>query len=123
MKTIPFLIPLNVVLAGNATGNLSFAVPQNWILHIKQWWFTSTGVFRINQLQDSTGVNYTNATQSVAILSTFLQNPGNQFRAMYDFLANIDLDGGKQIIIQVQDTSGAGNTINALLNCTVDYNQ
>ncbi len=123
MKTIPFLIPLTVVLAANGVGNLSFAVPQNWILHIRQWWFTSTGIFRINQLQDSTGVNYTNATQSVPIPSTFLQNPGNAFLSINTFLHDIDLDGGKSIIIQVQDTSVAGNTINAVLNCMVDYNQ
>jgi len=123
LKTIPFLIPLSVLLTANGVGNLSFSVPQNWILHIRQWWFTSTGIFRINQLQDSTGVNYTNATQSIPIPSTFLQNPGNAFIAHNSFLSPIDLDGGKSIIIQVQDTSVAGNTVSALLNCLVDYNQ
>lgn len=123
MKTIPFLIATQVVLAANAVGNLSFAVPQNWLVHIRQWWFVSTGIFRINQLQDSTGVNFTNATQSVPIPSTFLQTPANGNLAIRDLLGSLDLDGGKTLIMQVQDTSGAGNTISSIWGSLVEYNQ
>lgn len=121
MTTIPFLIPIQATVTANQQANLQYTVPQNWKLHIGKMWFSSTGIFRINLLQDNSGINYTSATQSAPIDSVFLQNPQNSNLSFQGFYVPIDLDGGKQIIILVQDTSGAGNTIKALLSCTADY--
>jgi len=118
MKQIPFFIPLNVVLAANGIGNLSYAVPSLWILHV---FFTSTGAFRINAFGDSTGVNYTNASQSVPILSTFLSIPTTANIGLMPFQHSLDLDGNKTLTIQVQDLTAAPNTINSVLNCMVEY--
>lgn len=119
-ETIPYAIPLNAVLAGNGSISLIYSVPQDWKLYIKEWFWTSTGVFRINDIRDSRGVHFTNASQSVPILSTFLRNPGNSNIALDDFMLPITIDGGNTIYIDITDTSAGANTVNAVLNCTVD---
>lgn len=123
MKQIPFWIPLNVVLAANAIGNLSFAVPSLWVLHVFQVFFTSTAAFRINSFADSTGINYTNASQSIPILSTFLSIPSTANIGLLNLMHTLDLDGNKTLTIQVQDTSGAPNTINSVWNSMIEYPQ
>lgn len=121
MKQIPFWIPLTVILAASGIGNLSFAVPSLWVLHVYQVFFTSTGIFRINAFNDSTGINYTNASQSVPILSTFLSIPTTANIGLLQLQHTLDLDGNKLLTIQVQDTSAAPNTVNSVLNCMVEY--
>lgn len=120
-RTIPFLIPMTVTVAANQSGNLSYTVPQTWVLHIYELYFTSTAAFRINQFSDSTGVNYSNVTQSVPILNTFLQNPGNSNLSLKALMHALELVGGQILTIQVQDTAGGSNTINCVANAVVDY--
>lgn len=119
-EQIPYVIPLNAVLAGNASISLQYSVPQAWTLDIKEWFWTSTGVFRINDILDSRGVHYTNASQSIPILSTFLRNPGNSNISFDDFMLPLHVNGGDTIFIQITDTSGGGNTINCVLNTVVN---
>jgi hypothetical protein len=123
MKQIPFFIPLNVVLGANAIGNLIYSVPSLWIVHMLQMFFTSTAAFRINAINDSTGVNYSTASQSTPILSSFLSIPTTANIGLLNLQKSLDLDGNKSLVIQVQDTSGAGNTINCVINAMAEYPQ
>lgn len=123
MKQIPYWIPVSLALAANGIGNLSYTVPQQWILHVYKVFFTSTAAFRINQFIDSTGISYTNASQGTPIPSTFLSVPTTANISLLDLMHSLDLDGNKTLTIQVQDTSAAPNTINSVWSCMVEYPQ
>lgn len=114
-KTYSFLIPLSVTVSANAQGTLIYVVPQTAILTIKGWIWKSTDTFAVVSIQDNTGIQFTNAIINTPIDSDFLPKKDTPNDVMYNFPLEIELDGGKSLNIGVLDTSGSGNTIQAML--------
>lgn len=120
MPSIPYMAILQVVLGANSTGTMTYQIPVNEALHIKQLEVQSTGTFIIYDIRNSQGYHFTNASQAIGILNTFIQ-PGNNANAAFNqFMNELLVDKGSSIYFDVKDTSGAGNTVNLLLNCIRD---
>lgn len=113
----PFLLQLRLVLTANAQGSLFYTVPNTESLNIKAIIQSSTGVWQILDVRDTTGRHYTNAGSSNPIPSAVIASGSNNNNSIKDLGAPIELAGGVGLIIDAQDTSGAGNTINVTLIC------
>lgn len=120
-KVIPYVAVAQASIGANQQAQLIYTVPQSWVIHIHSWYWESDGIFQLNQVQDNSGLGYTNATQNAPIYSKFLQDPQTAFLSLRDFIVPIDLDGGKIFQALVQDLSSSTNLVKMLLNCTVDY--
>lgn len=118
---IPFLIPLTVVLTASATGVMTYPVSTNEKLNIHEIRQKSTGAFNITGITDSRGRSYTSATPSVAVDSDFIADNPSPNIALFKLPIPLFVDGSMSINIQVQDTSGAGNTIEILLVGILTY--
>ena len=120
MAQIPFAVPLSATLAANGSIDLSYQIPNTWKLHVNKWFQHSTGAFSIYDIRDSTGKRYTNASVTVPILNTFIQDPTTQNRGFKDWSLEFYIDGNLTFSISVKDTTGSTNTINMLLVGSVD---
>lgn len=120
-QQVVFHIPLNITLAANSQGTLQYVVPQTATLHVKGWIWKSAGAFNIVGIQDNTGIQFTNATQTVAIDSDFLPRKDTPNDWMFQFPLEILLIGGKSLNINLIDTSGSTNAVEAMLYAIQDY--
>lgn len=115
-KTVYYTAVDNVVLAPNAQGTLEYTPGPNEKFFIESWRFTSSGIFDILDIRNSENFHYTQASVSVPIPSTHVQNPGNAFLALKDFDPAIEISERQNFAIDVKDTSGLANTIVVTLN-------
>jgi hypothetical protein len=115
MADYPFLLQLQVILTANAQGTMTFIVPQQETLEIKQIRIFSTGIFIINDIRDSFGRHYTNANLTVGVDSRTLQSGGSGNIGMQDWPIPLIIEKGTTLYIDVKDTSAGGNTISLLL--------
>lgn len=120
-QSVAFYIPLTVTLAANGQGSLIYVVPQTATLHVKGWVWKSAGAFNVVGIQDNTGIQFTNATQTVPIPSDFLPILSTPNNWMFELPLVIDLIGGKSLNINLIDTSGSSNLIKAMLYAVQDY--
>jgi hypothetical protein len=118
MATIPYLLQMQVVLAGNGAGSLSFTVPNNEKLTLEDWIFSSTGVFSITGIRITGGNNISNAGANLAIPSSHLQLTGTNNNGIKKFPIPLVLEGGSTLYIDLVDTSGAGNTVKTTITGT-----
>lgn len=114
MVTRPFLLVLNSILTANGTGSLSYQAGNGEQMQIQNFNFIATGAFSIVGIRDSDGTPLSNCSASNPILSTMVQNSANANRSIDRFLEKLLIDSGKFIIIDLLDTSGAGNTVRFL---------
>ena len=117
----PFTIPLSVVLTSNALGTVQYPVPPNQRLLVKKLWATSTGIFQVNDMRTSTNYRITVASASVPIPSTHLQIAGSANFGINEFNPPWSIGGTVILYIDVQDTSGAGNTIRITLQGEMQF--
>lgn len=120
-QSVAFHIPLSVTLAGSGQGTLQYVVPQTAVLHVKGWIWKSAGAFNVIGIQDNTGIQFTNATQTNPIISTFLPAEDTPNDWMFQFPLVIDLIGGKSLNINLIDTSTSSNLVQAMLYAVQDY--
>lgn len=116
MGLYPYLLVLEATLAANGTGTLSYPVPQNEQLELHQIFQQSTGAFGITSIHDSGGTNFTNASSTIEIDDDFIDDVDEANIAVRDFIVPLVVNGGTILYIDVEDTSGAGNTVSILLN-------
>lgn len=115
MAEIPYLELASVVLTANGTGTFSQPVPNTQTLSIREWVFTSLGLFQITGIRTSDGRNYTNASPSVPIPSAVLPSGSNNFNAIHSFIPELVIPGNVILYIDFKDISAAPNTVNLLL--------
>lgn len=115
MAEIPYLELASVVLTANGTGTFSQPVPNTQTLSIREWVFTSLGLFQITGIRTSDGRNYTNASPSVPIPSAVLPSGANNFNAIHSFIPELVIPGNVILYIDFKDISAAPNTVNLLL--------
>jgi hypothetical protein len=116
MPDNPYFCILETTLAGNASGTLSYQVPANMELTIRGWRQVSTGAFNLTGVRDSQGLYYTNASASVEIPSSYIADLADGNNGLKDFPMSLVIEGGTIIYIDVEDTSGAGNTVTIVLD-------
>ncbi len=116
MATIPYLLQMQVTLAGSGSGTLSFTVPNNEKLSLEEWIFSSTGIFSITGIRVTGGNNISNAGANLAIPSTHLQLVSTNNNGIKKLPIPLLLDGGSTLYIDVLDTSAAGNTVKCTFN-------
>lgn len=122
MTTIPYFITMQKTLAGNGTDQLTFNVPQNWRMKLRNIYFLSSNAFDIIGIQDNGGTQYTNATQNVAInVDYFTFENASGIIAPNNFVSDLVLEGGSAILIGIKDTSGSSNTVRCLITAEVEY--
>ena len=116
MGNYPFLHVFEATLTANGTGTLSVIVPNSEKLTIHSIFFTSTGVFNITDIRTSDGVHYTNASASVEIPSSIMGSVADGYNTIVDLAGEIVVDGGTTFYIDLEDSSGSGNTVTFVLN-------
>lgn len=114
MATFPYYLIMQVALAASGSGTLQYPVPPNETLSLSELRFIATGAFSITDIRDSTGRHYTNASPSIPILSTLVQNSANGNISAKDFDVPLDIPGNVTLYVDVKDTSAAINTVNML---------
>lgn len=117
MALIPFTLILQAVLTNGGTATVSYPVPPGETLLIKDMVFASTGAFNIYGIRDSSGRNYTNASLSVEIPSTVLASGANNNNHIPPFDIPLIVEGSTTIYFDLEDTSGAGNTVDLVFTC------
>lgn len=116
MADYPFLIPLQTTLTANGRASLSYQVPNNEEIEIRDMLISSTGAFDLISINQSGGLFFSNASEGVPIKSTHLQNAANQNNHISPFPIPLVVKAGNSIEFALKDTSGAGNTVNLLLS-------
>jgi len=93
----------------NSTKTLTYEVGENRTFTIKKIAFTSTGSFKINEIKDSaTGHNYLFGS----LYSDQMKEANGNVLSLDD---PISVRGASKLIIEVEDTSGASNTVSIAL--------
>ncbi len=112
MADVSFVLLLEAFqLAANGSTTLSYTVPPQEKLTIFDLFFDSTGAFNITGIRDSTGRQYTNASPSTEIPSAVLKDGATANIGMNPFIKPLEVPGSVTIYIDVEDSSGAQNTI------------
>lgn len=111
---IPFYLYMQQVAAANGTITMSYQVPTNQTLKLKEWRWSSTGIFSVYGIRDGAGRFYTNASAALPIPSTLLQLGSSSNIGLASIPLELTLGGGYIIFVDLKDTSAAPNTINLL---------
>lgn len=117
----PYLIPLSVVLLSTAQGTLMYSTSPGQRVYIREWRWTSTGIFDLYDVRVQTSLRITNSSLTTPIKSTHLQNPGNAFLGIKDFMPEWVIEPNNTLYLDVKDTSVAGNTIVVTLVGRIEY--
>lgn len=118
MAEIYDLVLLQQVLTANGTGSPSYTVPSNETLTIREVRKTSTGTFQITGIRDSGSRFYTNASAAVPLPSEYFQDVKSPNIGNTELNPPIEIAGGATFYFDIKDTSGAGNTVSIMLECT-----
>lgn len=121
MAEQPYILIEQAVLTGNGTGTVSYTVSNQERLRIYEIFQQATGAFNITDIRDSTGNHFTNASANVEIPSILIASGANGYNHLGKFPIPIELAGGVTIYIDLEDTSGSGNTIDIIAMCVQDY--
>ena len=112
----PYQFVDKVVLAGNGRGSAQFQTGglQDFTAH--EIWIKSTGAVSHENLRDTAGMQYANASVDKPILSTMLNKPQTEGGGFYEFKVPLYLGPDMILYIDLFDTSGSSNTIYLLIN-------
>lgn len=121
MPTVPYFLQLSITLGGNGTGTITYTVPRNETLSLRQIRYNSTSTFNITDIRDSTGRNYTNASSSNAIPSAVIQDGGSNTIGIQEMQPDLVIEGAGTFYIDLADTSGANNTVQVTLVGTREF--
>ena len=117
MAELPYFLTLRQTIATNAFGSLTHPVPPNEGLKIIGFRHTSTGTFNLTGIRDSTGMQYTNASPTNEVPSTHLQPAIEADIAFTEFETPLELRGGTTFYWDLEDSSGAPNTVIFTFSC------
>lgn len=116
MPSYPFLLVLETALNANGVGTVSYQVSPMETLTLTGLVFASTGTFNITSIRDSGGRQYTNATATVEIPSSVIPSGANANNAIWEFPTPMVIEKGNSLIIELEDSSGSGNTVTLIAN-------
>ena len=111
MAQIPYILQLQVTLTASGQGTLTYTVPNNEELDLREWVFSSTGVFGITGIRVTGGNTLTNASNNQYIPNTHLPMAVAETNNISKFYEPLIIKGGSTLQIDLLDTSVAGNTV------------
>ena len=120
MPVQPYWFVDKVTLGANATGTAEFRVDEGTAFKAKKLWIVSTGAFDITGIRDNRGNHYTNASSTEPIPSTALNKPQTAGEGVGEFPLELELAGGDVLYIDFKDTSGSSNTLNIILEGSLE---
>lgn len=115
MPLRPFWFTDTITLAANASGSLNLPVSAGEKARFKRAQFIATGVFQINDIRDSSGQRYSNASTNDPIPSTALNDAATDFSGISRFEPPLELEGPLQLLFDILDTSAAPNTVRVIV--------
>lgn len=121
MPTYPFFLVLEVALAASGTGTVSYTVSKQERLEISRLLHESTGIFNVTDIRNSNGLHYTNASALEELPGAMLADVTDDYNAIGEFPIPLVVAGGETIYIDLEDSSGAGNTVTIVAVCTREY--
>jgi len=116
-RTYTFDLVLDVTVVADGTGTLTYTVSQDEEFELVEMFHAATGVFQINDIRDSVGFHYTNASANNPIPSTLIAQGANEYNHLGKFPVPIKVSGGSTIYFDVEDTSSSGNVIRLIIPC------
>lgn len=116
MALIPYILQLQATLTANGTGTLTYTVPNNEELDLREWQWSSTGTFGITGMRTTGGNNLTNASNNVYIPNTHLPMAVAETNNLGKFHEPLVIKGGSTLQVDLLDISGGGNTVKASFN-------
>ena len=111
MALIPYILELEVTLAGSGQGTMTYTVPRNERLELRKMVHTSTGAFEVTAIDVSGANALTNASVADAIPSENLLDGADDYHGIGIFDPPIVIEGGGQIDIQLTDISTSSNVV------------
>lgn len=118
MAELHEIVQLIATVGALGTASPSYTVPSNERLIIRECRVLSTGAFSINDIRDSGQRHYTNASAALPLPSTYFQHVDSPNLGNTELTPPIEIEGGATFTVDVVDTSGAGNTIRLMFECT-----
>ena len=112
MAEYPFIIALQEVCAANGLINLIYTVPSGETYKLTDLIWDATGEFNVTSIRSSQSLYHTNADQNTPIPSSHLKQVEQLYNFLNPFAIPMIVNATNNLIIDVQDTSGAQNTIN-----------
>ncbi|KKN10110.1 hypothetical protein LCGC14_1039930 [marine sediment metagenome] len=116
-RTFTFNLVLDVDVIASGTGTLTYTVSQDEELDLMEIFHAATGAFQINDIRDSVGFHYTNASANNPISSALIAQGANEYNHLGKLPVPINVKGGSTIYFDVQDTSTSSNTIRLIIPC------
>lgn len=121
MPDITFLIRMQVILLANAEGALEYFVNDGEQLEIYSIYQKSTGAFDIIDFKTGGSTQQSNASAGDPLDNEFIQDVQSPNIAFSQFVQPIIVRGGTKVSLRVKDTSGAGNTVEMMLQARRTY--
>ncbi len=115
MPIRPFLYAGTVTLVASSTGSIRFEVGSGEKGRFRRFQFKATAAFSIVGLRDSSGQAYSNASSSTPITSTILKTGVTDTEQVQFLSPPLELEGPLALIVDLLDTSGAGNTVRCVI--------
>lgn len=96
-------------VAANSQNSLTYEISSGRVFRVSKISYKSTGAFKINSIKDSrTGTDHLSGSIHSDQLK---EDNGNVFKLPVE----LELTGATKLVIEVEDTSGAANTVNIAL--------
>lgn len=121
MAIRPFWHTDTLVLTANATSSLRFDVGAGEKATFKRTMFKSTGAFSIVGIRDSSGLQFSNASANDPIPSTMLKTGVTDVEQGQYFMPDLEILGPAALLLDILDTSGAGNTVRCLIEGSKEF--
>lgn len=115
MSEYPFHQLQTITLAGNGTGTILTTVSQNESFEIEEIMVVSTGAFSITGIRDTSNIQYSNAASGLTIPSTLMVDAATDFSNTLKFNPGLLIEKGRQLAIDLVDTSGSSNTVKFIM--------
>lgn len=103
-------------LAANARKTLIFNVGSSEQIEVYSFQQQSTGTFSIEDIYDSDGNQYTNASPSTPIPSAFIPDVSDENNGLITLVQPIIIPPNHNFKVDIIDTSGSQNTITLVFN-------
>lgn len=121
MSIRPFWHSDTVVLTSGGSGTIRFDIGAGEKGVFKRAQFKATGGFSITGMRDSSGLQFSNASPAEPIPSTMLKTGVTDIEQTQYFDPPLEIIGPAALLIDILDTSGAGNTVRNVIEGSKEF--